>query len=185
MGRYYYIRASNDNGNISYEDKFWFGVQNSNDFENLGFVKAENQEMVWEGCGCTFYSLDKEEEYCTECYGSYEEHKEAAEKDGEVVECLCYESCKVNYEANKEEVYDKICDMIKDFEKRGFRDCFEKFKLIAIEEEDSEDINVDCMWKIKENTNKNREFVARYALCKIVKYIFDLGAENISVDCEF
>jgi hypothetical protein len=48
MGRFY-------TGDI--EGKFWFGIQDSNDIENLVNI-TPNIEYAWKACNCNEYSND-------------------------------------------------------------------------------------------------------------------------------
>ena len=43
MGRYY-------SGSV--EGKFWFGIQPSNDIENLINIQANAPKLLWIGCNC-------------------------------------------------------------------------------------------------------------------------------------
>ena len=65
MGRFY-------SGDI--EGKFWFGIQDSNDVENLVTITG-NTEYSWHACNCVAEIED--DDYCRQCYGSKEEHIEA------------------------------------------------------------------------------------------------------------
>jgi hypothetical protein len=185
MGRYYYIRTSNDDGNINYDGKFWFGVQSSNDFENIGFTKSEDQELVWKFCGCCFRSGDMMEDYCENCFDTREEHEKSVEENGETCDCLYIESNTVAYETTRDIMYDKICEMIKTYKNENLDELYVKDKILCIEDENGNDLTIEVTTETKDTSNEVLEKMARYNLCKIIKYIFDLGAEEIYVDCEF
>ena len=55
MGRYYW-------GDI--EGKFWFGVQSSNDVENLLNITSQPGSLIWHGCGCVVDFDQKNDEFC-------------------------------------------------------------------------------------------------------------------------
>lgn len=184
MGRYYYIRTSNDDGNINYDGKFWFGIQSSSDFENIGFTKSDEQELTWKSCGCGFYSKDHEG-YCEMCFDSREEHEKAVEEEGETCDCLYAESDTVSYETSRDIMYDKVCEMIKTYKNENLDELYVKDKILCIEDENDNDLTIEVVCETKDTSNENLIKMARYNLCKIIKYIFDLGAEEIYVDCEF
>uniref|UniRef100_A0A6C0ETH1 Uncharacterized protein n=1 Tax=viral metagenome TaxID=1070528 RepID=A0A6C0ETH1_9ZZZZ len=68
MGRYYF-------GQIS--GKFWFGFQNSDDASYFG-VNYKHVKNFY-SCSCEIEDTDNlaKEIYCTDCYASFEEHKQA------------------------------------------------------------------------------------------------------------
>ena len=91
MGRFY-------DGDI--QGKFWVGVQDSDDVENLVNIKP-NIGYSWHACNCVA-EIDCCE-YCKYCYDSKEAHIEAAIEDGEYDdECLYYEESSYGYNLDKE-----------------------------------------------------------------------------------
>lgn len=70
MGRYY-------SGQIS--GKFWFGIQSSDDASNFGVKHRTLFSYFLCNCGCENKSIS----YCNDCYGSYEEHRQAIIDDEE------------------------------------------------------------------------------------------------------
>ena len=72
MGRYYY-------GDI--QGKFWFGVQSSDDASYFGVEPEYLHEF--RDCGCHIEIYEEKHDgltndlYCTECFSSLEEHREA------------------------------------------------------------------------------------------------------------
>lgn len=187
MGRYWYLRAANDDKNINCYGKCWFGhLQGSDDvFEKLGFVEREDsQELVWKSCSCRFRTDNRGENYCVDCFECFEDHKKAVEEEeGEDVDCLYFRSNVVAYEVDKLKVYHIIRATIEGYEDAGVHNWFEKYKVTAIEKD--EIIEVDSTWKFLETLPETQmKIMATYDLCKIVKYVFDLGVEEIFVDCE-
>lgn len=69
MGREYY-------GDI--EGKFAFGIQNSNDIENLITIDYREQYCYY-GCGCIAENIN--EKYCKTCYNSFDEHLKIAKEE--------------------------------------------------------------------------------------------------------
>lgn len=101
MGRFY-------NGDI--EGKFWFGVQDSNDIENLVTTKS-NTYYSWKVCNCVA-EIDYQT-YCNCCYETKEEHVETAIEEGEYDEknnneCLYCEECCSGYSLDKETHYEEL-----------------------------------------------------------------------------
>ena len=102
MGRFY-------NGDI--EGKFWFGVQDSNDIENLVTITSAT-EYAWKVCNCVAEDSD---EYCKCCYDSKEDHiNDAVEQDEydheDEHECLYYEECSQGYTLDKGTHYQELVD---------------------------------------------------------------------------
>ena len=89
MGRYY-------SGSI--EGKFWFGIQESNDIENLINIQANDPKLLWIGCNC--YIEDEKDDYCKDCYDSLEDF---LDKEGEDIEngIHFYEDNEIVYEIDE------------------------------------------------------------------------------------
>ena len=100
MGRYY-------NGDI--EGKFWFGVQSSDDVENLVTI-TPNTYYSWIGCGCNAEIED--ETYCHSCFQSQTEHEEAVieEYEDADLECLYMEMQTNGYSLDKDTHYSELLD---------------------------------------------------------------------------
>jgi hypothetical protein len=97
MGRFY-------DGDI--QGKFWFGVQDSDDIENLVNVKS-GMYYGWRVCNC-FAEIDCHE-YCKDCYDSKEAHIESAIEEEEYEdECLYYEECTFGYSLDKDTHYEEL-----------------------------------------------------------------------------
>lgn len=192
MGRYWYLTANNEEGRISCDGKFWFAVQDSTDFEKLGFVKSEGQEMCWKGCRCCFKSDDRPNNYCDRCYDSYEEHLKTVqvEEDDDVSDGGdLWESndSLVTYEATKQDIYHIIQGMIKGYEAANVDKWFDKYSIThTCDSSGDTEVECDASWASKTSLIRDQlEIMARYDLCMICKYVFDLGADYILVDCEF
>ena len=69
MGRYYY-------GAI--EGKFWFAIQCSSMIENYGGW-INHDQMNW--CGCSCRVDDDDDTYCSDCFESFDDHKQAVLED--------------------------------------------------------------------------------------------------------
>lgn len=192
MGRFWYLRTNNAESNIVCDGKFWNGIQSSSDFEHLGFTKSEHQTNCWKVCNC-FADFSADETYCDSCYESYEQHLEAIkdEEGDDEFEGNLWEECEtsVNYEATNDSgiVYDQIEELIAEYEKDGIAQWFDNFSITHVTTEDNEiNIVMDASWEnqVKTLSLGQLQIMAKYYLCKIVKYVFDLGADSISVDCE-
>ena len=96
MGRFY-------DGCI--QGKFWFGIQDSDDVENLVTIKG-NTDYSWKACNCC---AEVDEDYCRQCYETKEEHIEAAiEAEEYEDECLYYEESSHGYCLDKETHYEEL-----------------------------------------------------------------------------
>ena len=97
MGRFY-------DGDI--QGKFWFGIQDSNDIENLVTITA-CINYSWKVCNC-LAEIDSCD-YCKDCYESKNEHIEAVvEEDEYEDECLYYEENCIEYSFDKETHYEEL-----------------------------------------------------------------------------
>ena len=114
MGRFYW-------GDI--EGRFWFGVQDSDDISNLiNLTYISTYE--WKCCDCGTNADINYDKYCSECYGSYEEHKRAidaeaddaddADKPIDMSEKLYCQNNIISYEIYKDEHYDELLKSLKD-----------------------------------------------------------------------
>ena len=68
MGRFY-------DGDI--QGKFWFGIQDSGDIENLINVTPQVY-YSWKCCNCSVEIDIETSDYCKDCHESKDEHIEAA-----------------------------------------------------------------------------------------------------------
>jgi YesN/AraC family two-component response regulator len=107
MGRYY-------DGDI--QGKFWFGIQSSNDIEQLIKINGV-QRVSWLVCGCN--AEVNVDDYCKQCYGSKEEHIETAienkefnEDDNATDRCLYREDQMITYELDSSH-YQELVDNMK------------------------------------------------------------------------
>ena len=80
MGRYW--NAQTDNG-YTFSGKFWFGVQSSDDFINIGFYESSTQSYSYLGCYCNLYTDDplSEPDWCQNCNNSREEYYQSIEEE--------------------------------------------------------------------------------------------------------
>lgn len=107
MGRYY-------SGSV--EGKFWFGIQPSNDIENLINIQANAPKLLWIGCNC--YVEDETDEYCKDCYDSL---KDFLDKEGEYIQngIHFYEDNEIVYEIDEshlQELSNSLKSMETDFD---------------------------------------------------------------------
>ena len=97
MGRFY-------DGDI--QGKFWFGIQDSGDIENLITI-SPHVYYSWRVCNCVA-EIDTSD-YCNDCYESKDEHIEAAiEDDYYEDKCLYYEDNCIGYSLDKETHYEEL-----------------------------------------------------------------------------
>ena len=96
MGRFYH-------GDI--EGKFWFGIQDSGDIENLITISPQVY-YSWRVCNCVA-EIDTSD-YCNDCYESKEEHEASViEEEGENDDgCLYYEEQSISYILDKMVFFD-------------------------------------------------------------------------------
>jgi hypothetical protein len=183
MGRFY-------NGDI--EGKFWFGIQNSNDVEELVTV-THHVYYSWNVCGCTAEIHDYE--YCKECYDSKEEHINAAIDEGACDDdngCLYYEDQMVGYSLDKETHYLELMDNMNKLKEEIGEDIIAKFDKI----ERNDDI-LDAFTGIFnhthdfENKSKTEEMrtnlltlVARYTLGYQIEYCLQKNGD-CNFSCEY
>jgi|TARA_B110000467_G_C18218323_1_gene421564 YesN/AraC family two-component response regulator len=119
MGRFY-------SGDI--EGKFWFGVQQSDDIENLVNITS-NTEYVWKACNC--YAEIDCEDYCRQCYDSKEQQiEEAIEAEEYDDSSLYYEDSSHGYSLDKETHYQELLDNMKLLKQEIPEDIIKKFENI-------------------------------------------------------
>ena len=106
MGRFY-------NGDI--EGKFWFGVQDSDDVENLVTI-GSYKYYSWKVCNCSA-EIDSAN-YCRDCYDCIREHIEAAVEEEEYDDkCLHYEDCSQGYSLDKGTHYEELVTNMENLKK--------------------------------------------------------------------
>lgn len=158
MGRYY-------SGSI--EGKFWFGVQSSNDVENLISITSNPPNMSWIGCGC--HVEYEEDGYCLNCYNSLEEF---LDKEGDSIEggIHYYEDSELIYqidESSLEELNKSLTNIEKDFDENMKKLC----ETLPIDLQNAAngqfDEIIDYMEKHKIYDEK---IIARYCLGRQIKY---------------
>jgi hypothetical protein len=192
MGRFYW-------GDI--EGRFWFGVQDSDDISNLiNLTYISTYE--WKCCDCGTNADINYDKYCSECYGSYEEHKRAidaeaddaddADKPIDMSEKLYCQNNIISYEIYKDEHYDELLKSLKDLEPMltdkvmqefanieqddkildTFKNSFEKTELVFKEEVKNGLLDIS-------STN----ILARYILGTQVKYCLEKN-DYCTIICE-
>ena len=186
MGRFY-------SGDI--EGKFWFGVQDSNDIENLVTITG-NTEYSWKACNCTAEIDD--EDYCRQCYETKEEHIEAAIEEEEYEdECLYYEDCSCGYSLDKGTHYEELLMNMEKIKKEIPKEIIEEFD--KIEQNDKildaftgvfnkthplvNKINDDFVYS--ESKKKQLDvLVARYTLGYQIEYCLRT-TDSCNINCEY
>lgn len=184
MGRFY-------SGDI--EGKFWFGVQDSDDIENLVNI-TPNTEYAWKVCHC-FAEIDCDV-YCKTCYETKEEHINDAVEQGEYDDsCLYYEECSHGYCLDKETHYQELLDnmnelktiipdeIIQTFDKieqtddilNAFTGVFDKYLPVINEKNEEEN---------REERQKINVLVARYTLGYQIEYCLRTTG-SCNVNCEY
>ena len=186
MGRFY-------NGDI--EGKFWFGVQDSDDVENLVTVNAYVY-YSWKICNCVA-EIDAYN-YCNQCYDSISEHIEAAVKDEEYEdEHLYYEEITQGYSLDKETHYDELKKNMEDLRKKIPEEIIQEFDKI-----EQTDKILDAFTGVFDNISKvvsnyfgglpqlgdeNRmlvKIVARYTLGYQIEYCLRT-TDDCNINCEY
>lgn len=118
MGRYY-------DGDI--KGKFWFGIQDSDDIENLVNI-TPNIEYAWKACNCC---AEVDEDYCRQCYETKEEHIEAAVEAEEYDdECLRYEENSQGYCLDKITHYEELVTNMENLKKEIPEEIIKEFEKI-------------------------------------------------------
>jgi len=190
MGRDYF-------GSIS--GKFCFGIQESDDIENLINIEYE-KEYTWNGCNCFIEVSDLDKNlYCKECFNDYEEHFEAVredyELDGNVTDStnnpkLYSETSYINYTISKEEHYEQLIESLIDLKKLLPKDVIEEFDKITNHDEIIDgysDIFTNVYLSINKYKDSNFEqlllYFSRYKIGMQIKYFLDRN-DSCFVSCE-
>jgi hypothetical protein len=182
MGRFY-------SGDI--EGKFWFGVQDSNDIENLVNI-TPNIEYAWKACNC-FAEID-DEEYCNCCYETKEDHINDAIEQGEYEEkCLYYEDGSIGYSLDKETYYEELLDNMNKLKTQIGEEIIKEFDKI---EQNDDVMNaftgvfnkvLPFINNMKEEEKEKRQklavLVARYTLGYQIEYCLRTN-DSCNVNCE-
>ena len=180
MGRFY-------SGDI--EGKFWFGVKNSNDIENLVNI-TPNTEYTWKACNCCA-EIDCMD-YCKTCYETKEEHiNDVVEQDEYEDKSLYYEECSHGYCLDKETHYQELVDNMNELKTKIGDEIIKEFDKI---EQTNDILNaftgvfdkaLPYINKMeKEERKKLAVLVARYTLGYQIEYCLrKIGSCN--VNCEY
>jgi len=119
MGRFY-------DGDI--KGKFWFGIQDSNDVENLVTI-GQHTYYSWKVCDCVAEIDDYN--YCKSCYDCITEHVDAViEEDKYEDECLYYEECLHGYSLDKSTHYQELIDNMAELKNKIPPEIITKFENI-------------------------------------------------------
>jgi len=185
MGRFY-------SGDI--EGKFWFGIQSSNDIENLIHIVPQ-QSYIWKDCGCMVEDINNHV-YCSDCYNSKEEHETGAIEDEDFDENnneLYIEEQSISYTIDKEEHYGELIKTLDNLKLKLHKDILNSFDKIEQNDkilnafEGIFDNSVSCLNKIQIETNDNlrnhSEILARYTLGYQIKYCLEQN-DTCYVICE-
>ena len=197
MGRYYH-------GAI--EGKFWVGIQGSGDIGNLVTITPEIS-YEWKACLCCASIEDND--YCSDCYESKEEHEEAVlEADGENEDnCLYIEEQMVTYYLEKDKHYTQLKasmdalrlkidpEIIAEFDKIEQNDnILDAFT--GVFDNSVKKLNEYNNKKEKENEKEkeanesslpidHNELVARYTIGYQLEYCLRATDEDCYVNCEY
>lgn len=182
MGRFY-------SGDI--EGKFWFGIQDSNDVENLVTITG-NTEYSWHVCNCVAEIED--DDYCRQCYDSKEEHIEAAIEEEEYEDkCLYYEECSHGYSLDKETHYEELVANMKNLKKeipegviKFFENIEQNDKILDAFTGVFNDTNKHISEKPEDDKERTKLFVliARYTLGYQIEYCLRT-TESCNINCEY
>ena len=193
MGRYY-------DGDI--EGKFHFGIQSSDDIENLIENIDHEHEYEWITCGCNVeFKEDKSRNYCNDCFSSYEEHKQEIlkhEDEGCIHNgCLYIEGNFIYYSIQKKDHYENLLTSMKKLEESLGNDI-----IILFQEIEKEESVVDGLSSVyekihtflhhyldslndEEKVGKYLKIFARYKLGFQIKHVLEKeGSDSCFVSCE-
>lgn len=185
MGRYW--SATTNNG-YTCEGKFWFAVQNSDDFINVGFIPSSTQRYYYNLCRCCIYENDPETitDWCENCYNTREEfYQEMEEEEEHEPFYLDYSESIYNYEVNYDDLLERLdTPIMKNISKYLLEFNSKMTDSYSIQYDYSIVGEEDTIHK-KTLSDEEEELLATYVLIKIVKSIIDLtGCESIKVYCE-
>jgi hypothetical protein len=192
MGRFYW-------GDI--EGRFWFGVQDSDDISNLINITYIST-YSWNCCDC--YADIKYDKYCSECYGSYEEHKQAIHEDAdsdfdadadEVIDIsnkLYYQDNNISYEIYKDDHYDELLKSLKDLEPKLTDKVMQEFATIEYDDKilntfEKSFVKTELVFKEEVKNGlldmSSANILARYILGTQVKYCLEKNG-SCAITCE-
>ena len=187
MGRFY-------DGDI--QGKFWFGIQDSNDVENLVIINSHIY-FSWKACNCVA-EIDYDN-YCRQCYKSIDEHIEGAiEAEEYEDECLYYEECSQGYSLDKGTHYEELVTNMEKLRKEIPEEIIKEFK--KIEQNDKildaftgvfdkthpliNKVNDDFVLGGKTKIENLAELVARYTLGYQIEYCLRT-TDSCNINCEY
>ena len=175
MGRFY-------DGDI--QGKFWFGIQDSHDIENLVTI-TPHIYYSWVVCNCAAEIDD--DEYCKYCYDDISEHINYAKENDEYDnECLYYEDCCQGYTLDKSTYYEELLRNMENLKKEIPEEIINEFKKI-----EQNDKILDAFTGVFDKTHpligekKNlAELVARYTLGYQIEYCLRT-TDSCNINCEY
>ena len=181
MGRFY-------SGDI--EGKFWFGVQDSDDVENLVTIKG-NTDYSWHVCNCV---AEIDEDYCRQCYETKEDHIDAAIEEEEYDNsCLYYEECSHGYSLDKGTHYEELLANMENLKKeipegvvKFFENIEQNDKILDAFTGVFNDINKHFGEKNEneEERKKLQVLIARYTLGYQIEYCLRT-TDSCNINCEY
>ena len=178
MGRWYH-------GNI--HGKFWFGTQSSDAMQKYGAVEGE-PEFMFKVCCCSCCGEASGQDYCEDCYESYEEHiQEVRDEwdDDSITECFQPDESCGNWLYDRDMFEDQGLPFIQENE-----ELFNKY-IESITFDEDRDYLYDIKWTKEEyRTTHNKEddeILADLCMLKQIQHFFQIawgedtcswGAEN-------
>ena len=177
------------------EGKFWFGVQDSNDVENL--VTMESCICYsWKVCNCVAEIDD--DTYCRECYEDKDAHiADAKENDEYEDECLYYEEQSEGYSLDKITHYEELIGEMMKLKSQIPDEIIESFNKIEQNDKilnaftgvfnDTHKLVYSIKYQDTESKNEEQQklsiLVARYTLGYQIEYCLR-NTESCNIICE-
>tara|TARA_B110000305_G_C19158739_1_gene501556 strand:- start:181 stop:699 length:519 start_codon:yes stop_codon:yes gene_type:complete len=168
MCRYYY-------GAI--EGKFWFAIQHSSMIENYGGWINHDQKN-WCGCDC---QVDVDDDtYCSDCYKSFDDHKQAVLEDDiqheENGSIPTYEECFPDMEITREDFEKTVLPFVSEKESL----CKEWLEEFEISDEEGHEYDVSIK---KDCPEEYLSTIADWCMLKQIQKYFDNNPE--ADECQF
>lgn len=171
MGRYW--SATTNNG-YTFEGKFWFAIQNSDDFENVGFVRSSMEKFYYSVCCCSILTDEPENitDWCEDCYNTRDEYYEAMKENMEN---------RAFYYNGNESIYDyevDYDDLLERLDTAEMKNISKHLLNFNAKITDLNSIEIDY----EVSSSNDNELLAKYVSIKIVKNVIDLtGCKSIKV----
>ena len=173
------------------EGKFWFGVQDSDDIENLITIKGIT-DYYWKVCNC-IAEIDHDH-YCRDCFETKEEHIEATIEDEEYQDkCLYYEDSSHGYSVDKDIHYNELIKNMESLKKEIPIEIISEFD--KIEQNDKildafsgvfNNMNniITSVVELDKERHNMRVLVARYTLGYQIEYCLR-NTDSCNINCEY